>query len=385
MGPLAAGLLGGGSLLGGLFSGLASSSGAKHAAQAQLQATRETNQQNYKIWQEQRQHAIDMWNMENDYNSPINQRQRLVDAGYNPYLAFGDVGNTAGSVNVPSAPTMVAPSAEAFPNTAGILAENINNGFQNAINNYINFASASAEIDKKNSERRGQDLNNEYFEKVFDWRANSEKYNSWTAYQNSDFAKWNAQSAKAKAQVDSNTIQIQIDQQKEVLRQTRIQNASLLLDVESKSIMNKYLDANQQQQLWNLAALGQNLVKEGLIKDEQLKTQIASTALVWANVANVNADTEGKNLENKFNQETYDTRVSDLKIQNQRNQLDFKKANALANNMVRSLNLQYEAQAAQAEWNKFYYKGKNANWFNRNIHSTFQSASEYMGLFNALK
>ena len=71
MGPFSAALLGGGSLLGGLFSGLSSASGAKHAAQAQLQATRETNEQNYKIWQEQRQHAINMWNMENENNSDL--------------------------------------------------------------------------------------------------------------------------------------------------------------------------------------------------------------------------------------------------------------------------------------------------------------------------
>lgn len=39
----------------------------------------------------QNQYNIDMWNLNNEYNSPKNQLQRLVEAGLNPNLAYGTV------------------------------------------------------------------------------------------------------------------------------------------------------------------------------------------------------------------------------------------------------------------------------------------------------
>lgn len=83
----------GGSLFGGLFGSKSSS------AKAQLTATRETNEQNYKIWQEQKQHEIDMWNMQNAYNTPEQQVARLREAGLNPYLSLQN-GSATGALAV---------------------------------------------------------------------------------------------------------------------------------------------------------------------------------------------------------------------------------------------------------------------------------------------
>lgn len=47
--------------------------------------------------------AISFWNMQNEYNSPLAQRQRLEAAGLNPYALNGSIpDNTAGSLSVPS-------------------------------------------------------------------------------------------------------------------------------------------------------------------------------------------------------------------------------------------------------------------------------------------
>lgn len=54
---------------------------------------RETNRMNYQIAREARQHDVDMWNRQNIYNAPINQMQRLEDAGLNPNLMYSQ-GNT---------------------------------------------------------------------------------------------------------------------------------------------------------------------------------------------------------------------------------------------------------------------------------------------------
>lgn len=65
-----------------------------------IRMQQETNDLNYKINQENnaynRQLAIDMFNMENVYNNPAAQMTRLANAGINPYVAAGQVGQVEG-------------------------------------------------------------------------------------------------------------------------------------------------------------------------------------------------------------------------------------------------------------------------------------------------
>lgn len=82
--------------------GLASTiaSGAMNAAMAGLQMANE----NQNI-EKQNQFNIDMWKMQNEYNSPQAQMRRLSDAGLNPNLMYG-MGNVG---NATSAPDKKAP------------------------------------------------------------------------------------------------------------------------------------------------------------------------------------------------------------------------------------------------------------------------------------
>lgn len=50
-------------------------------------------------WQEE------MWNKQNEYNLPINQRKRLEDAGINPNLAFGSSASSGIASTPPGTPT----------------------------------------------------------------------------------------------------------------------------------------------------------------------------------------------------------------------------------------------------------------------------------------
>ena len=50
-------------------------------------------------WQEE------MWNKSNEYNTPVNQRKRLEEAGINPNLAFGSSASAMGSPAPNSSPT----------------------------------------------------------------------------------------------------------------------------------------------------------------------------------------------------------------------------------------------------------------------------------------
>lgn len=56
-------------------------------------ATRETNAMNSSIAQENRDWQERMWNKTNEYNAPVAQMSRLRDAGLNPMLAYGSLGD----------------------------------------------------------------------------------------------------------------------------------------------------------------------------------------------------------------------------------------------------------------------------------------------------
>lgn len=73
------------------------------------------NKQNQKFQRQQyeRQRADDLafWNMQNQYNSPQQQMQRLKEAGLNPNLAYGSVNNEAAKISAPN----VAPARNEAP------------------------------------------------------------------------------------------------------------------------------------------------------------------------------------------------------------------------------------------------------------------------------
>ena len=52
--------------------------------QANASIARDTNMQNYKMFKEQNEFNERMYNFNNWWNSPLQQRKRLVEAGYNP-------------------------------------------------------------------------------------------------------------------------------------------------------------------------------------------------------------------------------------------------------------------------------------------------------------
>ena len=101
-------------LVGDIIGGITSLFGAKKNYDAQkkanetnLKIAQMNNEYNYRMFQEQMDYNTAMWNKQNAYNSAGAQRERLEDAGLNPYLMMsGGSAGTAGAangVNPPSA------------------------------------------------------------------------------------------------------------------------------------------------------------------------------------------------------------------------------------------------------------------------------------------
>lgn len=369
MNPFVAGSLvtAGGSLLNGLFGGLFSSSSAKSAAKAQLQATRETNAQNYEIWHEQRQHAMNMWKMENEYNSPINQRQRLVDAGYNPYLAYGEVGNTAGSVNIPSAPSMVAPDSSAFPNTGELFAQHMNMGIANALQSLATIS----QVANTNQDTKNKSLDYLFNKETFGMRKLGIDWDNAFKYWQNENSYWDYQNKKFDNELKNETKGLQIDILKNQRDQIKLQNINASLDARTKSILNQYLPAEKQMELAISAQQWYKLYRDGLLSEEQLRTQIAQTALVWANVTGQNLKNDAQALENKFNAETFDDRKEMISTELDIKKLDYRKANAIADNYIKAMNAQY--------YKDYWYNRDEGEYFQKRVkmgHSGLRYAQD---------
>lgn len=73
-----------------------------------------TNKTLQKMQAEQFEHDKQMWNLNNEYNTPIQQKNRLLDAGYNPLIMNGTVstGNSNSPVKAPDVPNLTAPQLD---------------------------------------------------------------------------------------------------------------------------------------------------------------------------------------------------------------------------------------------------------------------------------
>ena len=99
---------------------------------------------NKKLSEQQFNQNIEMWNMQNEYNSPIAQRQRLEEAGLNPALMYGNGGGSTGNASQ-------MPQYQAFGQD---ITQNLMTGLQ--------MAQVYANVRKTNAEAQKQELENPY-------------------------------------------------------------------------------------------------------------------------------------------------------------------------------------------------------------------------------
>lgn len=97
------------SIIGGIISGVGSLLGGLGSSAMNNKAVQDTNKANMEIakyqaqWQQQEnekayQRSLNMWNLQNEYNSPTQQMARIRAAGLNPNLVYGNgvTGNSSG-------------------------------------------------------------------------------------------------------------------------------------------------------------------------------------------------------------------------------------------------------------------------------------------------
>lgn len=144
---------------------------------ANLQIAQETNQTSKDIAQmvnehneamlnKQIQQQWDMWNAENEYNSPAAQMQRAEDAGINPYQALG-------MMNSGNASSMTSPSAQpaAVPQMQGATMQPADmsglSGLRGIASRFVEMMQAKEDIKGKQLENQGKEIENSYKADMF--------------------------------------------------------------------------------------------------------------------------------------------------------------------------------------------------------------------------
>lgn len=123
---------GGGNVVGALINLI----GSFVNANATKKAQQRQNRWNKQAAELQYQRDIEMWNMQNEYNSPANQYQRMLGSGLNPAQMYGGSGVSNTASNRPS---YQAPTYEAA-------VVNPWSGLVDAINQYQQFRIGNAQI-----------------------------------------------------------------------------------------------------------------------------------------------------------------------------------------------------------------------------------------------
>lgn len=274
----ASGLFGG---VGSVISGVIGAKSTSDANKTNLKINQMNNDFNAREAQKARDFQLNMWNKEREYNTASSQRARLEDAGYNPYMNDVQAGTATGMSGTSSATAAgAAPQISYTPD------------FQSV---GVNLASAL----KMMSEKKQTDIEN----------LNMTDLLRSQIWQNLGATDWRNASPEARAYnlaQGRRAAELGMASLEENLSNQRWSNNLLvanitnsLLDADTKTILNKYLDQQQQAELNLKAANYEYLIMSGQMKRQEVNNLIAEEIETYARA-------NGYKLQNNIIRQTSD-------------------------------------------------------------------------------
>lgn len=319
-------------LLGGLIAAGASLAGNVIGASSQNKTndtSKEVAEMNNKFNAEQaqlqRDWQEDMWNKNNEYNSP----QALISRGLNPYIG-SNVG--AGVSKSPASGGAVA-SAAAPPSLQAFRPD------------FSDVGAALASM----AQARASIMNAEQNAALTPYRIN--QILGDTNYRNIGVGRsgyWNASTGRESALLDQSKEYQELKNMEFAGRLTKAQEAQILLDSEAQQVLNKYLDEQQQADLFIKGQTLANLFSQGALTEAQYKTEMAKAVKLAV-------ETNGLRIQNRIAGETADSLIF-ANIQSNRAQglsslWDSKNTNVLKN-------IEYSKDKALRDYYKWSSKQK---------------------------
>jgi hypothetical protein len=273
-------------ILGGIIAAGASLAGNAIGASSQNK-TNETSKEiaemnnkfNAEQAQIQRDWQEDMWNKNNEYNSP----QALISRGLNPFIG-SNVG--AGVSKSPASGGAVAsssppPSLQAFRP------------------DFSDVGSALASM----AQARAAMINAEQNVALTPYKI--AQIRGDTDYRNigvGESGYWNKSTGRESALLDQSKEYQELKNMEFAGRLTKAQEAQILLDSEAQQVLNKYLDEQQQADLFIKGQTLANLYAQGALTEAQYKTEMAKAV-------KLSVETNGLRIQNRIAGETADSLI----------------------------------------------------------------------------
>ena len=247
--------------------------------QTSIDINRENNAFNAEQAQIQRDWQEKMWGMNNSYNSP----NAMISRGLNPFVQGSAA--LAGSKS-PASGGAVA-SAAGMPSLQAFRPD------------FSDVGSALASM----AQARAAMLNAEQNVALTPYKI--QQILGDTNYRNIGVGQsgyWNASTGRRSALVDQYKEYQELKNIEFAGRLTKAQEAQILLDSEAQQVLNKYLDEQQQADLFIKGQTLANLYTQGALTEAQYKNQMAQA--VKASV-----ETNGLRISNKIAKETADSLI----------------------------------------------------------------------------
>lgn len=266
--------------IGAIFNSIASMSSTKKANDMNYKIAKETAQYNAKQARIQREWQEKMVDESREYNSP----QAMIARGLNPFLAGSAAVTGAGSGSSPSGAT-----ASMSP----VSMQAVRPDFSSVDSALASFAQAKKAISESNQ----IDTLTPYLVK---------KLQGDTNYRNigiGDSGYWNKFTGRISAELDQSLERQALENAVTAGKLSAAQTTQIYLQSDSQAILNKYMDASQQADLFTKSQYLYNLVQQGALTEKQIKTELARAVEIAAR-------TQGQKISNEIAESTADSLVS---------------------------------------------------------------------------
>ena len=244
--------------------------------------------------QKVRDFQLDMWNRENSYNTASSQRQRLSEAGLNPYLMM-----SGGNAGIASSAGSTSPATAAPPLS---MQRQDFSGLTNSLSTALQIANQTKETNANVQTLQSQ-------KSLYDAQANSilSDIDWWKL--GPEYKKWSQMTGLARAGLQYQTDRQNLRNMQWSGNLIQAQRLGVLLDNNAKSTINKYLDEGQRLQLDLMAAQYYDSMASGHLKYQQAKSEITKRILMLA-------EANGYRINNRIAEETADSYIQALIAEN---------------------------------------------------------------------
>lgn len=273
-------------VLGGIIAAGASLAGNAIGASSQnktnqtsIDINRENNAFNAQQAQIQRDWQEKMWGMNNSYNSP----NAMISRGLNPFVqgSAAMAGSRSPASGGASASAASAPSLQAFR---------------------PDFSDVGAALASM-AQARASMINAEQNAALTPYRI--QQMLGDTNYRNIGVGQsgyWNSSTGRRSALLDQSKEYQELKNMEFAGRLTSAQESQILLDSQAQQILNKYLDEQQQADLFIKGQTLANLYAQGALTEAQYKNQMAQAV-------KTSAETNGIRIANRVAEQTADSLI----------------------------------------------------------------------------